>query len=241
MEHQVQTAPAKRRQERSQLAHQLQVDPMRRALEVRDLAHQREVAPLQQSIQAQQLTQDERLLPRRLRLEEKQLTDQELMEKLKWMDRGIRAGATTGRMIGGALGSVMNTFPVHTLPAQVLRGIGSMPPLLGPEPGYDYYDQLSDTLRMQESIQQVLNDDPILAERNSEELLPIIQTLVQVAPEVVSQPPALAAILRQATSGQLETLDPLTLSQLAEAEINLSKAKQLRERKIRGQDVVMRL
>jgi hypothetical protein len=240
-EHLQRMAPEQRSMAIRQLAHDLRVQPQIIDQQYEALQHSLQMDPMQQQMQLAQTQQDQRLQPRRMKLEEAALRDAELKNRMKWLGRGIHHGAAAGKAVGGGLDSIMRTFPAGTGMAMSARAIGAMDPLIDPESSYDYYDQLGDTLKMQSSIQEVLDNDPILSERSPEELMPIIQTLVQVAPEVVSQPPALAAILRQATSGQLETLDPLTLSQLAEAEVNLQKAKELRERKIRGDRVDVRL
>jgi len=141
------------------------------------------------------------------------------------------------RFIPSAAGSA--TDLLSALPAVGALGgatswIGNMDPLVEAPEAYGHWEQLGDNLRMQETIQQVLSQDPILRERSSEEMLPIIQTVVRVAPQLAMHPPVLSAILREATTGPNAAIDPMSLMQMADAQSKLMNNQLLRQQQITG-------
>lgn len=118
----------------------------------------------------------------------------------------------------GSARDLLSAIPATGALGSATGWIAGMQPLV-PEPqSFGYWERMGDTLRMQDTIQQVMTQDPILSSRSPEELLPVIQTVVRVAPQVAMHPPVLAAILRDATTGPHAAIDPMTLTQLAEAQ-----------------------
>jgi len=101
-------------------------------------------------------------------------------------------------------------------------------------PERSYGSRMKDTMRTQAAIQYVLNYDPILKDRDPSALMPIMQTLLSISPELAKYPPVLASVLRQASAGHAEALDPLTLEQYAQSGLAAVKSRLVQEHLAKG-------